>query len=57
MNVTGQGWVSDSLKPVYDKTRRKLCPKPVYTASLRQFRTMMIVTYKYDKITGIMKYY
>ena len=32
-----QGWVSDSLKAVYDKTRHKLCPKPVYTASFRQW--------------------
>ena len=31
-----QGWVSDSLKPVYDKTRHKL----VYTKVFRQFQTV-----------------
>ena len=39
----------------------KLCPKPVYIPpvgdSFRQFRTMMIMTHKYDEITGIMIYY
>ena len=31
----------------------KVCPKPVYTASFRQFKAVMVMTHKYDEITGI----